>query len=387
LVRVGISLLTQDRGQFTGTSTYVRELVRELGRRSEAVELEALCNEYAAGRLEGVVSDRVRIKIATGYQVGDSRTGRLAAMAMATAWPERIARQFSKSLQVVHYPLTSNVPRVRLPTVTTLHDIQHHELPELFPAHVRAWRRVVYDRAAAGSTFVITDSEHARRRIIEVLGIEPDRIETVYLGVDRERFTPAPGPRDEELLSSLALPAGPFVLYPASLWPHKNHRRLIEAIALVADPSLALVLTGATFGRLGELTAVTERAGVTERVHHLGFVSDEALPALYRRARAVVFPSRYEGFGAPPLEAMACGCPVASSLATSLAEVCGDAVVELDPEDPEQIATVISRVDSDQPLRESLRERGFAQAARFSWVEAADRHLAVYSRAAATIRG
>ncbi len=381
-IRVGVSLLSQDRGQFTGTSTYVRELIRELGKRTGELELEALCNEYSAARLRPVAAAGVTIKVASGYQVGDSRPARLAAMAAATAWPRRIARQFSAGLQVVHYPLTSNVPRVRLPTVTTLHDIQHHELPELFARHQLAWRRVVYDRAAAHSTLVVTDSDHAQRRIVEVLGIDPERVVTIHLGVDHERFAPGPDPRDDAVLAVIALPGNPFVLYPASLWRHKNHDMLLRALALVEDRSLHLVLTGAPFGRLPELRATAQRLGVGDRVHHLGFVSDAALPALYRRARALVFPSRYEGFGAPPLEAMACGCPVASSLAAALAEVCDDAVEPLAPDDPEQIAAAIMRVTHDETLRERLRSRGLAQAHRFSWQTAADAHLAVYRRAA-----
>jgi glycosyltransferase involved in cell wall biosynthesis len=384
VIRVGISLLTQDRGQFTGTSTYVRELVRELGGRAGngELELEALCNPYAAARLDGIAGDRVRVKVASGYQVGDSRAGRLAAMALATAWPGRIARQFSGDLQIVHYPLTSNIPRVRLPTVTTLHDIQHHELPELFSRHQLTWRRLVYDRAAARSTLVITDSEFSRERIVEVLGIDSADVVAIHLGVDRARFTPDPRPRDEELLAALPLPDGPFALYPASLWPHKNHVRLLDALAGIGDRSLALVLTGATFGRIGELRSHAAKLGLADRVHHLGFVADDALPALYRRARVVVFPSRYEGFGAPPLEAMACGCPVASSLVASLAEVCDDAVEPLEPDHPEQMAAAIARVAFDEELRRSLRARGLAQAARFSWADAAQAHLQTYLRAA-----
>jgi glycosyltransferase involved in cell wall biosynthesis len=301
-------------------------------------------------------------------------------MAKGALRPGRLTRQFSPELQVIHYQLTSNLPPVRLPTVTTLHDLQHHELPELFAPHQRLWRRFVYDRAAARSTTVVTDSHHARARIIELLGVDPDRVVTIHLAVDRERFKPAPDPREEQLLSSLRL-ADRFVLYPASLWPHKNHRRLLEAFARIGDGTLHLVLTGADFGRLQQLASISSQLGIRDRVRHLGFVSDAVLPALYRRALALVFPSMYEGFGTPPLEAMACGCPVASSLAASLAEVCGDAVEPLDPEDPEQMATAITRVVHDRASRELLRERGFAQVSGFSWSTAAAEHIAVYRKA------
>jgi glycosyltransferase involved in cell wall biosynthesis len=299
-------------------------------------------------------------------------------MALATAAPARIADQFSDDRQLIHYPLTSNIPRMRKPTVTTLHDIQHHELPELFAPHQKLWRRFVYDRAARRSTVVITDSDHARGKIVEVLGLDPERVVTIHLGVDHERFTAEPGAADE----TLDLPVSRFILYPASLWRHKNHGNLLEALARTADPDLHLVLTGATFGHLHDLQSQAARLRIADRVHHLGFVSDEALPAVYRRATAVVFPSRYEGFGAPPLEAMACGCPVASSLKAALAEVCDGAVEPLQPDEPEQMAQAITRITTDDELRKSLRARGFEQAAKFSWRAAADAHLAVYRRAA-----
>jgi glycosyltransferase involved in cell wall biosynthesis len=379
--RVGISLLSQDRDQYTGTRTYVRELVRELGRRPDQVALEVLCNEHSASLLDGWAQESTSIKLASGYRVGRSRLSRVAAIAGGSVRRRSLAAQFSPDLDVIHYPLTLNVPPVRGPSVMTLHDIQHHELPELFTPSQRLWRKLVYDRAAARSTMVITDSDFSRDRIVQLVGVDPERIVTVHLGVDSERFDAVAGPDDSALLAPLELPER-FVLYPASLWRHKNHERLLEAMAQVGDRSLQLVLTGAAFGRLAELMALAARLGISDRVRHVGFVSDRALPALYRRAVALVFPSLYEGFGVPPLEAMACGCPVASSLVTSLGEVCGDAAEPLEPRDSGQMAGAIGRVVEDEELRRSLRERGLARAQRFSWSAAADAHLTVYRRSA-----
>jgi glycosyltransferase involved in cell wall biosynthesis len=126
---------------------------------------------------------------------------------------------------------------------------------------------------------------------------------------------------------------------------------------------------------------VARRMGVSDRVRHIGYVEHETVPVLYRAARALVFPSLYEGFGGPPLEAMACGCPVASSLRASLSELVGGACVELDPEVSESIATAIERVVGDEPLRERLVEAGLERARQYSWHDAAKSHVAVYSRA------
>ena len=144
------------------------------------------------------------------------------------------------------------------------------------------------------------------------------------------------------------------------------------------------MLTGRDYGRLDELRAHASALGVEGRVLHLGYVEHDAVPALYRLAEAMIFPSLYEGFGAPPLEAMACGCPVASSTRASLAEVVGDAVVELDPESVESIANALERVVTDDETRSRLRSAGLKRARTFSWGASAERHTAIYARACAT---
>ena len=148
--------------------------------------------------------------------------------------------------------------------------------------------------------------------MVELLGIQPERIEVVPHGLDAERFSPdADG--DEALLANLDLPER-FVVYPANLWPHKNHERLVDALAVQRERDVNLVLTGQPWNRLEQLMERAARLGVAARVRHLGYIEPKTMPAVYRAAHAMIFPSLYEGFGAPPLEAMACGCPVAASL-------------------------------------------------------------------------
>jgi glycosyltransferase involved in cell wall biosynthesis len=379
-VAVGIGLLSQMPEQFTGTGVYVSELIRELAGRPSAVSLEVLCNEQMIERVTPLVTPSVRVSRAEGYRVGGSRLARAAAIASALARPGPLGRQLSAGVELVHYPLTIPVPRVYLPTVVTLHDALHHDHPELFSRAQRLWRRFTFDKSARRATMVVTDSEHARGRIVESVGVDSERIVAIHLGVDRERFRPGPVEGDDERVAALGLPER-FVFYPASLWPFKNHQHLVAAFAQVDDPDLRLVFSGATMGRLDDVMGTARQYGVSERVQHLGFIDHEAVPAVYRRATAVAFPSWYEGFGAPPLEAMACGCPVASSREASLAEVCGEAALELDPRDISQMAEALGRVVGDERLRAQLREAGFAQAARFSWADAAEAHLGVYRRA------
>lgn len=377
---VGMSLLTQGADQFTGTATYVRELLRELGTRGGSGRVEVLCNEHALAQFGDCASARVTLTRAAGYRVGTSRSRRALSLGGALLRPGRLARQFSDDVNVAHYPLTLGVPAVKLPTMLSLHDVQHHDLPQHFSRAARLWRRIYYDAPARRATLVHTLSEYSKGRIVETLGIDPARVVVIALAVDHRRFRPDAGARDEEVLAPLGLPDR-FLFYPATLWRHKSHLELVEALALVKDERLQLVLAGAALGRLPEILAAAAALGLQDRVRHLGFVSNAALPAVYRRATALVFPSTYEGFGAPTLEAMASGCPVASSFAGPLREVCGDAAVELVVGDREQVAAAIDLVAGDDALRSRLRAAGIARAAGYSWARVADEHLAAYARA------
>jgi len=258
----------------------------------------------------------------------------------------------------VHFPFTIPVPRPRRGQafVQTLLDVQHLDLPQLFSRPELAFRRRYYEGAARHADAVITISEFARQRMIELLGIPAERIRVAHLGVDADQFQPNSGPREE------------FVLYPARGWKHKNHARLLEAMAAVrvVRPGMRLVLTGGGLESLGE---------IPDWVDVRGLVSGGELRELYRQAAVLAFPSLYEGFGLPPLEAMASGCPVAASAAGSIPEVCGDAAVLFDPEDPESIAAGILEALARS---EELTRLGFEQVRLFTWERCRDVHVDVY---------
>jgi glycosyltransferase involved in cell wall biosynthesis len=188
--------------------------------------------------------------------------------------------------------------------------------------------------------------------LIERLGLEPARVRAIHLGIDHERFRPGEEERED------------FLLYPALGWPHKNHARLFEAFALLRArrSGLRLVLTGYA-------------GSVPDGAEARGRVPADELLSLYRRAAALVFPSLYEGFGQPPLEAMACGCPVACSNAASLPEVVGDAARLFDPDSVEDMAAAVEEV-LDHP--DEWRRRGLERATLFSWDACARAHEEVY---------
>jgi glycosyltransferase involved in cell wall biosynthesis len=332
-----------------------------------------------------VVRDPVALHHVPSYRPGYRNPTRAAAVASARIMPGRTSRDVPADLDVLHYPVTVPIPDTSLPRIVTIHGLQHLERPDLFSPLTRRYRRWAYDDAARRADIVIVVSRHVRRSVIERLGVDPGRVEVIPLGIDFDHFTPVASRDDDRLLAELQLPDR-FVLYPANLWAHKNHDLLIRALAAQDDQSLALVLVGQTYGRLRALFAAASKLGIEDRVHHLGFVQREAMPALYRRARAAIFPSLAEGFGAPPLEAIASGCPVAASTSGALAETCGEAVLPLDPEDCDSVESALSRITQDEALRARLRTVGTEQVARFSWTEAARRHRAVYAKAAESRR-
>jgi len=377
-VHVGFALLTLFPGRVGGSETMVRGLLSEFadGRGPERVTV--LANRQVAAAYGEYARGAVGLHEVRSYRAGDRDLTRALAMATARLLPRRAARDVPAGLQVVHYPVTVPIPVTAAPRVVTLYDVQHHDLRAFFSRAERAYRRWAYDGAARRAAVVVATSEFTKGRIVDLLGLPPARVEVVHLGIDQRLFTP------DGTDALPGAPAGPFVVYPANLWPHKNHARLIEALGRARESELSLVLTGQPYGRLEGLLERARRLGLRHRVRHLGHLSADAMPVLYRRARAMVFPSLYEGFGAPPLEAMACGCPVAASDRGSLPEVCGDAALPFDAESVEGIAESIDRVASDGPLRRRLRDAGLRRARSFTWGAAADRHRSIYARAAAT---
>jgi glycosyltransferase involved in cell wall biosynthesis len=381
-VHIGFALLTLAPGRMGGSETYVRGLLGQFGAGNGPAHVTVLANDEVMNTYDQFASSSVSLH-RVGYRPGRTPLLRAAAMVAGHAAPRRLRRAVPPGLALLHFPVTVPLPRTFLPEIVTLFDVQHHDLPAFFSTPERSLRRLTYDAAARRAAMVITTSDYSRTRAMEVLGIPGDRIETVPFGIDLKRFTPDPSEIDSDRLVSLGV-RRPFVFYPANLWPHKNHERLLDGLALVPDHDLELLLTGQPYDRLHPLLEHARRRGLAGRVRHLGYLDAAALPALYRAARAVVFPSLYEGFGAPPLEAMACGCPVASSTRASLGEICGDAVLPMDAESTQSIAAAIERVTCDEALRRRLVAAGFERAQRFSWEAAAARHTAIYERVAAT---
>jgi glycosyltransferase involved in cell wall biosynthesis len=265
----------------------------------------------------------------------------------------------------------------RIPTVFTLYDLTYR-LTNTNTTLNRLFLMLMLPRFVRTAGAVVTISEATRRDLLAYLQVDPKRVYVVYGGV-AERFRPASPVALQAIRTRYRLPER-FILTVGTVEPRKNYLRLLEAYCLLLGQgrSDGLVIAGKLGWRYKPFFQRLRELNLEQRVTLLGFVADDDLPALYSAAEVFVYPSLYEGFGLPPLEAMACGTPVVASNTSSLPEVVGNAGLLVSPYDVDALAAAIARLLDDPLLRAELRARGFQQAARFTWETAAHRTLEIY---------
>ena len=260
-MNVGFSLLTLFPGRVGGSESNVRGLLEQFAAGNGPAAVTVLANRHVMRAYADLDRGPVSLCEVRSYRPGDSPPTRALAMAGARLLRGRAARDVPPGLDLLHYPVTVPIPSTSLPRVTTVYDVQHHDMPHFFSRAERAFRRWAYDDAARTADLVLTTSAWSRERLVELLELEPERVEVVHMGVDLERFRPAPAAIDERLPAELGLPDR-FLIYPANLWPHKNHHRLVAALARARDREIRLVLTGRDYGRLEALMAEASSLGV-----------------------------------------------------------------------------------------------------------------------------
>jgi glycosyltransferase involved in cell wall biosynthesis len=290
-------------------------------------------------------------------------------------------------VDVLHVQFTAP-PFAPCPVVTTIHDLSFEHLPETFKRRSRAQLRLTVRRTARRATLILTLSEFSRRDIIETYAVDPERV----------MVTPAAAPThfkpvvDETKLKRIRETYGigaNYLLSLGSIQPRKNLTRLIEAFLWLRTARPAsllpqLVIAGKRGWLDREVFHAAQQEGLNESVKFTGYVPEKDLPALYSGALSFIYPSYFEGFGLPVLEAMQCGAPVIAGNQTSLPEVAGDAALLFDPFDTRALREAIARVIDHPAYRAELRVKGLKRAAEFSWIETARLTLKAYERAVAS---
>jgi glycosyltransferase involved in cell wall biosynthesis len=284
----------------------------------------------------------------------------------------------SLGAELVHF-LTQHAFLTDIPTIYQPWDLQHVHFPEFFSPQERARRDSLLRVYCQSASLVIVASSWVRRDVVEWSGVPESRVRVVAPASILDLYGPSPDDNGDAVLEKLDVTT-PFALYPARPWPHKNHDRLLDALALLHHRGIdiLLVCTGAESQDTARLSSRCISLGIEKNVRFTGFVLDSVLAVLYRRARLLVFPSLFEGFGLPVLEAMSVGLPVVCSNATGLGELVGDGGITFNPADVDAIAQAIGSTWTDDALLASLSSRARVRAASYSWETTALRYRALY---------
>jgi glycosyltransferase involved in cell wall biosynthesis len=382
-MRVGLNLTQFIPGRSGGVQSYIECLIQELLRIEGEERFVLFCNAHTRHLFEGYRGERCEIvDVVVPTPRPFNALGRFSEPALFWAYSRGLRRIFEAArLDLLHFPMGFIVPiAYRGRTVLTSLDVQQEIHPEFFSEKELRWRRKHYPPSARKATHIITISDYTAKSLADAWGIPRERTTTVYPGCEEEFFRPVhESNRPDDLPNR-------FFFYPAAFWPHKNHLRLFRALALLREKQsfrLPLLLCGMNAGDDAAARAAVHDLGIGDQVAFLGYVSRERLRLLYRHAAFMVFPSLFEGFGIPVVEAMAAGCPVATSPATSLLEIVGDDGFTFDPENVESIAAAIQRLDTEPDLRRQIVEHGKSRATLFTGEKMAQRTLEVYERVAA----
>jgi glycosyltransferase involved in cell wall biosynthesis len=366
MARIGIDarLAYYTRGGIAG---YIRHLIRALAEVGGGHDYVILHSRKHAENL-ATAPDQRRAALWTPAH------HRIERLALA-------AELLPRRLDVLHS--TDFIPPLagRYHSVITVYDLAFLRYPEFLTAESRRYYNDQIEAAVRRADAIIAISEATRADLETLLGVPRDKVTVTWLAAD-EAFHPQPPEEIARVRAAHDLPAD-YALFVGTLEPRKNLRGLLRAYAeLCADLPDAppLVVAGGKGWLAGDLPALVADLGLAERVVWAGHVPPADLPALYGGASVFCLPSHYEGFGMPPLEAMACGTPVVVSDRASLPEVVGEAGLLVDPDDPASIADGLRRVLTDSGLAAAMRERGLIRAAAFDWRETARRTIAVYER-------
>jgi len=363
-----------------GIGTYIRNVLRHLARIDSETEYVLLCQEPDLD---------VGAQLGHNFRTVLERSPNYSLREQVHI-PWALRRERPDVFHAPHYVLP---PAVRCRSVVTIHDTIHLTFPQYLPNRMAyAYARASMWAAARRSDRILTVSEASKRDILHFFNVPPEKIEVVYNAID-ERFSQEPDPADVARVRERFQLDQRFVLYVGNIKPHKNLVRLIEAfdgLRRNGPDDVKLLIIGDEIARYPALRRAVHQHKLHKHVRFLGYLPDDTLAILYRLASLFVFPSLYEGFGLPPLEAMASGTPVVTSNISSLPEVTGDAAVLVDPYDSGAIESGMRRVLNDPALAAEMRHKGLQRAREFSWERSVAKTWAIYQeigRKGARVRG
>lgn len=373
-MKIGVVALTYEPGTAGGIETYFLDLIRVLQDIDKS-------NQYIVF-VKPSVAEKIKITNSLWDVVGIEKS--FISKTLVRLRLGRLVKARSESdlinhykCDVVHFPFQVIVPRnILAPKILSFMDMQQEFYPQFFsPQDLRA-RKLSYLSSCDEADHIIAISNHTRQTLIERYHQRPAKIQTIHLSYNQALFT------GKKIKSAEKLPEKYFY-YPAASWPHKNHKALIRAFSkfLLKHPDYYLLLSGISKHGGAEIDEAIESHNINERVIRLGYIDYSQLPALYQNATAMIFPSLFEGFGIPILEAMASSCPVAASNTTSIPEIAGDAALYFDPSDDDAIADKMLALAEDDGLRRSLVIKGLARKDKFSDIRMGTETLELYEKA------
>ncbi len=331
-------------------------------------------------RLRQVLPSRIISLLLPPARQLKQRLGRVPRLPPHPHVPNRLLR--AHGVDLLFCPFTApTYAELGIPVVSIVYDLQHRIYPQFFDPHEVAGRDAILEQSSRRADVMICISEYTRQTLVTHLDVVPERTHTVHICIHSRLSEVVPPP---DTLSELQIGTQPYMFYPANFWPHKNHRMLLTAYNILVrrNPGLKLdlVFSGALAQPEKELRATVEAMGLKQRVHFLGYLSDEQLAAVFRGCQFMIYPSLYEGFGIPLLEAFAFGKPVLCSNVASLPEIGGEAALYFDPRKPTAIVQAIEALLNQPQLAEDLVQRGYQQLAKFRQEDMVRYYLEIFDQ-------
>jgi glycosyltransferase involved in cell wall biosynthesis len=377
-MRIGIIALNFQPGTIGGVETYFRTLIEQLQSIDNRNEYIVVLPEGQKAEIPITNSQFTIMELKPGRDI-ISKIIQKNTFTPKIGYRSRLARQIDDlQCDLLHFPIQIMLPYdVRTPSIVSCMDIQHEYLPSFFSSKQLLARQMIYKRSLLRAKHTIVISDFVKDSLHEKYQIDNAKMTTIHLCINEKLF-------NSERREKLPLKKMPdkYLFYPAATWPHKNHERLLQAFSLVAKQfsDISLVLSGIAVQKKSHIEKLINELKLSRKVHVLGYLEYSEIPLIYQNAYALIFPSLYEGFGLPVIEAMYAGCPVICSNDTSLPEIAGKAAIYFNPLDVDDIARAAIYILNNPDKRADLITEGKKNVLRFSGSKLARETIAVYER-------